>query len=243
MPRSGTNFIYALLTAADHAKREDGPIDYKYQVDAHTGRGKWVFKTETRIPNNLSHFRDRLLSGELDNLSDRFFVLSHFPAIRPETLFSPRWMNPIILVRHPVSAARSLFYFHNDADKDCHHEEFLRNQFAHIRKFFNYWGAFEQDRSQGGSLVIRYESLIDNPVKCLSRINKYWNLDYDREHLKSAAKACRRDQMLKKVPNDKKQENKRVTANRKSLPDHLHAAYARKAQQSIHFDFNYDLTL
>lgn len=135
-PRAGTNYLYALLSAADDAARRDGYPQYEYVQQKYSERGRWLFEHENRIPNNLLHLKRALVDGEFDCLSERYFVLSHYPAVRSDTLFPPSWMRPVVVIRHPLHAAESLFWFHYDDCNETSQLLFLYKEINHIVRFF-----------------------------------------------------------------------------------------------------------
>lgn len=241
MPRAGTNFLYALLSAADEVDHTGGNPKYEYAIDPDSQRGKWKFPQENRVPNNLLHFQTRLLRGEFENLSRRFFVLSHFPAVRWVTLFPPAWMRPVVLIRHPLKAARSLFGFFHESTDEKTHRHFLQNRFEMIPRFLNYWGAIANGNSDNSLLILRYEELVDEPAATVSRINKHWNLEHSIEALHTAERACRRKHMVQKVPKDRRSGNKRVSVNKRRIPVSLREAYVDRARSTIKSPFGYEL--
>lgn len=240
-PRAGTNFLYALLSAADDACRRDGTPEYRYEKQSHSNRGRWVFERENRIPNNLPHFQQGLLNGEFNPLSERFFVLSHYPAVRSESLFSPAWMRPVVVVRHPFRAARSLFGWHYEENTEAAHRVFLENEVFQIIRFFNYWGPRVRRRAGEDLCLIRYEDLADDPVQCLSSIAKLWNFDYPSRVLEAAADACERQTMLDKIPKHERKENKRVSIDRVDFPNKVSEAYRVTIRENLDDDFGYDI--
>lgn len=240
-PRAGTNFLYALLSAADDARRRDGDPEYRYEQQTQSNRGRWVFEHENRIANNLLHLRQGLLAGEYDHLSERFFVLSHYPAVRWESLFSPAWMRPVVVLRHPLRASRSLFGWHYEENAKAAHEAFLEGEVHQILRFFNYWGPRVQRRAGEDLRLIRYEDLVDDTVQCLSSIAEFWNFDYSSWVLEAAAEACERQRMLDKIPDRKREENKRVSVDGVDLPETVSDSYWQTIREGLDYAFGYDI--
>lgn len=234
MPRSGTNYLYALLSAMDQASRRE-KVDYGFEVDPFSGLGKWDFDLENRIPNNLLHFQQRLLTGGLDKLSPHFFVLSHYPAIRWETLF-PIWrMKPVVVVRHPFHAAESL-YLYFKKDKNNQNASFVQEKADIIVRFFNFWG-----KARNNYLLVRYEDLVSEPVEVIKKIYGYWGIPFHYEKASYAADACKRREMISKIPSEQRNTNKRVSVRKKDMPQDLLQKTKGKISQNVRYSLSYSL--
>lgn len=212
MRRSGTHYLYALLSATEEIQKS-GETGYTYYEGGPGKHATWKFKTESRIPNNLMHLQREISAGELKNISDNFFVLSHYPSVRPEFLFHPQCMKPVILIRHPIDAARSTFQFHYEVNSIQSHRHCIRNWIPLISKFMNYWGHYIR-YVDSNVLVIKYENLKNNPVLCIDKIRHHWNLDYGQHAMTRAVKVCNKEKMQSKISDKQKKGNKRVTVTR-----------------------------
>jgi hypothetical protein len=243
MPRAGTNYLYALLSATDDAARSGASPEYKYTVHPDSGRGKWQFELENRIPNNLLHLQRGLVRGEFNRLSEQFFVLSHYPAVRSESLFRPSQMEPVVLIRHPLHAARSLFSFNYDNWSDKSHAQFLQNEFELIPQFLNYWGMFLECDSGDDVTVVRYEDLMSSPKDSISTICDKWGLNYDVSDYENAVVACRQDKMIEKIPQDRRSNNKRVSIKRQKIPRYIRGEYLNRAISMIEYTFDYEISI
>lgn len=239
MRRSGTYYLYALLSAADNAEKT-GSVEYKYETDKISGTGTWRFEYENRVPNNLSHMVNEIRAGKLDNLSDRFFVISHFPSVRPEYLYHPDWMKSVILLRDPLEAAESTFNFHYDEKNEKNHKDCLERWIPLIPKFMNYWGEYKQC-DEKDVLIIKNEDLTNAQLETVKELSRFWNINYGNEAIKKAIKKCTKDEMISKIPYYKKENNKRVTVNKIEFSTYEKDLYANYLRNSIDHYFGYEL--
>lgn len=245
LPRSGTNYLFALLNSADHVA---SGLSGDYFYDTSQGqRGKWVFSREIVLANNLYHLVQASRAGHLDRLSDRFFVSSHYPAIRKTRLFRPSAMKPVFTVRDVVPALESLLFFTYDGNDEPHQRSFLENDLPHALRYLNYWGKFAQShhRVEGKHYVcVRYESLVENPLRELSRICRFWDLDLPESCLREAVQTCDANRMRSKVPSAEQATNKRISVRDRDRPAFSGENRARLAEllrRGLRYDFGYDV--
>jgi hypothetical protein len=236
MPRSGTHYLYALLSAADNIEKGIG--DYSYQE--RVGRtGTWKFELENRIPNNLRHLEEELRYNRLSKISNRAFVLSHYYSIREEALFDPLRMKCVVLIRHPVEASKSWYRFNYNKENKSTISRFLQNEAQHIINFCNYWGRALKEQEYD-PLVIKYERLISNTTDEIEKINNYWGLSHKRESLNKASRLCEKERMMRKIPEEVRYKNKRVSKNR--YINHFYIDKIKeKIKKEITFDFGYKI--
>lgn len=240
LPRAGTNYLYALLSALRDARYRDGAPRYIYKRQATNNRGKWEFLHEHRIPNSPRHFLKGLANDKYDRLSSFFFVLSHYPAIRREKLFSPSYMKPVVLIRHPVDAAKSLFHFYYDKHNHNNQNSFLSNEINQITQFYRYWGKDDRRRDES-TIFIKYEELTSATKDKLSKITNHWSITLDDKYYEFAKQACTKENMKKRIPARRYKENKRVSVNDKEITKKYIKRYRRKIRRKTSFIFGYEI--
>ncbi|MCK4782564.1 MAG: sulfotransferase domain-containing protein, partial [Desulfobacteraceae bacterium] len=202
LPRSGTNYIIALLTSASDIA-SGGSGEYQYVDEA------WVFDIELVYPSVLHNFVEVLKKD--GPVSPNFFMFAHHPVQRTN-MFDVESMKAVFTVRNIFDQLES-WLLHTFEDSSAQDEFIKKGYVGKTIEHFNYWGDFISgpDKVADKNYVcIRYEDMISEPLNNLRRIVRLWNLDIEESALSAAVELCGREKMMSKIPSNLIDSNKRV---------------------------------
>lgn len=222
LPRSGTNWLLTTLSCA--AVLHDGGSGTYHLVPDRTpaGHDEWVVDgprhwwpaVPTSFANALANSRDVEVGHPL-------WFVSHDPV--EQGLIDHRRARPVILVRRPLDAARSLAHM-VDLDDALHRPNGLDLAFRRVPRYFGVWEHRLADPGFAArALVLRYEELRDDPLDGLLRIDRHWELGIGAATWEEAARRCSWDEMARRA--EDRTDTHRISVRAAELPvevtDHL----------------------
>jgi hypothetical protein len=201
LPRSGTNWLSTMLDSAYNLELGlDGDFDYVRDYwptgdpgwAPHGRRLVWPVAALS-LTQAVQRYGDR-------DVPDLPVLGSHFPltrGIHPLDVGG----RPVVLVRHPAPAIRSLVHMRGTDDPEAHERRALRLARDDVR-FFAHWArAIDADRA-GRILLVRYEDLTGDPAGELARVSDHWELGLSSGAVAGAVDLCSQAAMAAKAGSD-----------------------------------------
>ncbi len=108
-------------------------------------------------------------------------------------------------------------------------------------EFYNGWG--DAMRRNGNIHVFKYEDLLADPVGSHKEITDIWNLAIPVDCLQQAFDSVTKKEMRKRLPEEKKNSNMRVSFRSRSatIPEHRLDMIRRHLARRLRYDFGYRL--
>ena len=234
LPRSGTNYIISLLTSASDIAT-GGSGEYRYVDDA------WVFDVEMVYPSILHNFVE-VLKRDVP-VSPNFFMFAHHP-VQKTNMFNVNSMKVVFTVRNILDQLESWF-MHTFEDSSFQNEFIRKGYVEKTIDHFNYWGDFISKSNKVADkdyVCIRYEDMVSESLRNLSRIVHLWDLGIEDSVLRTAVDLCSREKMISKIPINQFNSNKRVTVrkDRGKLFSKENVSYINDAiQNKLRHNFGY----
>jgi len=197
--RAGYNWVECVINVAYNLDN-GGDGEYFYQGNA--PKDIWQFRNLNIIAeatyinqDNALIFHTHKKYSHLLNLS-----LSHDTKV-------------VVLIRDFFNYIESCLFW-SGYDKQTQNE-FLKesNLVDNFIDFSNTWGRF-LDKNKDNSMLLKYEEIIDNPIRVISNLSTFWNLDLSHLSIETAVEKCNKLEMSKHVPNYKLKENARISVRK-----------------------------
>ena len=109
-------------------------------------------------------------------------------------------------------------------------------------EFYNSWG--DAMRWHRNIHVFKYENLLNDTIGSHKEITDIWKLNIPVDSLQQAFDSITKEEMRKRLPDEKKNSNMRVSFRSKSatIPEHRLDMIREHLARRLRFDFGYDLT-
>jgi hypothetical protein len=145
---------------------------------------------------------------------------------------------PVVLVRNPTPAIRSLLVM-RDVTDPAHEHPAVRMAGNYVR-FFHHWARqLEVDRT-GRILLVRYEDLEADPAASVRAISEHWDLGLGDASIANAVALCARERMAAKAGADPR--NTRVSSEERAPVDpELLARLDRILREELRESLGYEL--
>jgi len=197
-PRSGTNFIYNVLSSY---------LEQLYNVGNGVPKAMGLEAEEMQIQYNVKLRNFNLIFEEdlfhkprpekLKKIDYNYFYHCHHP-LQIARLVNFNLARPVILIRNPlevISGYVLIFINHRIRNKKItvhnidEFKELFLNKIDSITKVYEYWYKFIKKRNENNDksyLLIKYEELIKNTEENLLKILKFYNIKINYDFLKNS---------------------------------------------------------
>lgn len=210
LPRSGSHYLASMLDAAHALERgEDGDYDYVTGFRL-SGDPAWIPRGQPLVWP--------VATGSLVQLAERFHgertiaeapvLVGHHPMGVGIVEMDVEPGRPVVLVRHPKAAARSMARKRGlgDLATDERHATFLARRYI---GWFDTWARARAADPDGRILLVRYEDLEADPAAVLGQISEHWRMGLSDRSREEAVVLCSKERMADKTGHDP--TNVRVT--------------------------------
>jgi hypothetical protein len=215
MPRSGTNWVEAMV-ACGISLSQGGTGTFHLEPDRGvTGDDGWVFDgPRYGWPAQPQSLAMAVVQDRDRAVGDPLFVGSHDP-LEPG-LIDYRRARPVVTIREPVEAARSLVRKEGVAWTMAHPSR-LPVCVDRVDRFLSIWERRLQDPAVAErTLLLRYEDLRAEPVAALVEIGRHWGLSVDRACWEEAGARCSWSAMAEQASD--RTDTVRISLKKEALP-------------------------
>jgi hypothetical protein len=233
LPRSGTGYMTSLITSAWEMRNG---LDGEYQF----GEGGWQHTFKPRVPTSCYGFVHFVGSGR--DFPPFPWWSAHFP-MQHADMFDPSRVKTVFTVRNLLHAFES-WANHTTNEKYQNRKWFIDFKLGQMIRYFNYWGEF-QERHPDKCLGVKYEEITREPVPGFLAIDRFWNLGISPDIWARAAALHTKEEMLKRIPQERHENNDRVSleAKKKMKFDEpeLVERIQKKIGRELRYRFGYSL--
>jgi hypothetical protein len=233
LPRSGTGYMTSLITSAWEMRHG---LDGEYRF----ANGGWQHTFKPRVPTSCYGFVH--FAGGGREFPPFCWWSAHYPLQHSDMVDLPR-VKTVFTVRNLLPAFES-WANHTTNDKYQDPKWFIDFKLGQMIGYFNFWGGY-QERHPEKCLCVKYEEITRDPVPGFRAIDRFWNLGIPGDLWAKAAAMHTKEEMLKRIPEEKHARNDRVSIEAKKRmkfdEPELRERIREKIARELRYRFGYDL--